>query len=104
MGEPSQNKNRNRNTTSFNLSNLMDQEEKDVFGLIRACPEDNKTESSQANALTEHLERTSSHLDVTTLFNREGYTALTFAASTSKISACFSIIGFIKKKQKEEGG
>ena len=104
MGDPSQNKNRSRNTTSFNLSNLMDQDEKDVFKLIRACPENNKTESSQANALTEHLERTSGHLDVTTLFNREGYTALTFAASTSKVSACFSIIGFIKKRQKEEGG
>ena len=54
-----------------------------------------------ALALSEHLERTSGHLDVTTLFNREGFTALTFAASQSKLGACNSIISFIKQKQNE---
>lgn len=41
------------------------------------------------------------HLDVTTLFNREGFTALTFAASQGKLGACQSIISFIKRKQNE---
>lgn len=74
-----------------------------MFDLIRKCPEDDtRTETRQSRALTEHLERTYGHLDVTTLFNREGYTALTFAASQSKVSACYSIIGFIKKRSQEE--
>ena len=41
------------------------------------------------------------HIDVTTLFNKEGYSALTFAASQSKISACYAIVGFIRRKQEE---
>ena len=40
-------------------------------------------------------------LDVTTLFNSEGNTALTFAAQSSKYAACEAIITFIKRRQNE---
>ena len=62
-----------------------------MFDLIRVSP-DNDT----AIALQEHLDRTRDTLDVTALFDSEGHTALTFAASISKLSACEVLINFVK--------
>ena len=78
---------------SFNLSNCNDEDTRAVFDLIRGSPEGN------VQALTAHLERTQDVIDITALFNADGNTALTFAASENKVSACNCLISFVKRSQ-----
>ena len=77
------------------MSNLQDHDDRSVFDMIRRCSEED------AVALADHLERTKTHIDVTALFNSEGNTALTFAAQSSKHSACLALISFIRRRQNE---
>ena len=80
---------------SFDLSNLQNEDMRVIFDLIRNCPEE------YAQTLSNHLDQTKGHLDVTSLFNSEGHTALTFAATEGKIAAVKCLIGYVKARTEE---
>ena len=64
---------RHQRVTPLNLSSLQDEDDRAVFDLIR------KSKDNNADALANHLQRTKNHLDVTSMFNDDGQTPLTFA-------------------------
>ena len=84
-----------RSRTSFDISNLQDDDERAIFDLITGSPD------GKADELAAHLERTKTHLDITALFNSDGHTALTLAASEGKIAACHCILDFVKRRTGE---
>ena len=74
----------------------MDRDDRAVFDIIRILAED-----GDAKDLARHLESRKNELDVTALCNSDGFTALTFAASQSKLSACMCLIAFVKKQEEK---
>ena len=89
-------RNKGNKKTSFDLDNCHDDNERAIFDLIRGCPDD-----QVFHALSDHLKSTQAYFDLTALFNREGHTALTFAASENKLSACKCLISYVKTRMKE---
>ena len=81
-----------------NTSQSLNQDERAVFDLIRGCPEEQVEQE-----LYEHLERNKGVFDITTLFEEDGYTALTFAISQNKFGACKALIEFINRRTEEIG-
>ena len=84
-------KNKSNKKTSFDLDNCHDENERATFDLIKGCPDE-----QVFHTLNDHLER--ARFDLTALFNRDGYTALTFAASENKLAACRCLISYVKTR------
>jgi len=82
--------------TSFTLSSGRNniEDAKAVFDMIRGMPEE-YCATAGLKALKDRLETSQSRIDVTDIFNSQGHTALTFAASHGKISAMRCLIDFI---------
>jgi len=82
--------------TSFTLSSGRNniEDAKAVFDMIRGMPEE-YCATAGLKALKDRLETSQSRIDVTDIFNSQGHTALTFAASQGKISAMRCLIDFI---------
>lgn len=81
-----------------NTSKSLNEDERAVFDLIRGCPDDQVEQE-----LYEHLDRNKGVFDITTLFEEDGYTALTFAISQNKFGACKALIEFINRRTEEIG-
>ena len=95
-GEKDSRRPKHRRVTSFNLSNISQKNEKNVFEIIKDLQED-----CHVQELATYLQRTKNEIDVTEMQNQEGYTVLTYTAFRSSYAAFECLINFVKRQEEK---